>query len=155
MELETWLFYLSLIGTSIFKVMPAVLLGLGGGLNFVELAACTFIGGTIGCWFFTFFGDTIRKWWRQRMNRRRAPEKPPKTPNLRMQQLWERYGLLGCALLTPPFLSPPIGTALALSFGAQRRKILTAMTLSMAFWALIFGGLAALDLREQLLSLWN
>lgn len=118
-----------------FKFMVGVGMSVLMGLSFWEQLAVTTSGGVTGVIVFTYLGDTIRTWiarWRRRP--------PPSFPSQRWARLWEKYGLWGIALLTPPILSPPIGTAIALAFGTPRNLITLRMTISMVLWGLFFAG---------------
>ena len=45
---------------------------------------------------------------------------------------------MGVALLTPPIFTPPIGPAVAVSFGANKHKVAVYMFVSMLLWAILF-----------------
>lgn len=116
-----------------FKFMVGVAMSMAVGLSFWEQFLITTTGGIAGVWFFTYLGDRIRQW----INARRRS--PPKNPSLsRWHLLWAKYGLWGVAILTPPILSPPIGTALALAFGSPRHAIAWRMTIAMIGWGFFF-----------------
>lgn len=135
-----WL-YLTVLLSSAPKFMVGVAFAWAGGLNFLEMFICTSVGGMLGITVFTFFGEGIRAWWQQRQKRRKGTHDEPyvaKPPSAFAQRIWDRFGLPGVALLTPPFLSPPIGTAIALAFGTPRVLILGWMYSSMILWALVF-----------------
>lgn len=143
---STFLLYLSVFGLSAVKFVPGALLGVGLQFGFLEQFLVTLLGGCTGVSVFTLFGDRIRELVQRRRKRRRLAKGLPATdeekPESRMQALarkvWERYGLVGAALLTPPIFSPPIGVAIALSFGAPRQKIIPYYLLSMLAWSIIF-----------------
>ena len=52
----------------------------------------------------------------------------------RLKQVWSSYGLPGVALLSPLLTGAPLGTALALLFGASPRPLLGWMALSVVLW---------------------
>jgi hypothetical protein len=52
----------------------------------------------------------------------------------RLKQVWSSYGLPGVALLSPLLTGAPLGTALALLFGAPPRPLLCWMTVSVVLW---------------------
>ncbi|MBK7684343.1 MAG: hypothetical protein IPJ26_18620 [Bacteroidetes bacterium] len=55
--------------------------------------------------------------------------------NRRIVQIWKKYGLMGIAIVTPIFLSIPIGTIIANSLEARKKKILLYMFFSILFWS--------------------
>ena len=52
----------------------------------------------------------------------------------RLKRVWSSYGLPGVALLSPLLMGAPLGTALALLFGAPPRSLLCWMALSVVLW---------------------
>ena len=52
----------------------------------------------------------------------------------RLKQVWSSYGLPGVALLSPLLTGAPLGTALALLFGAPPRPLLCWMAVSVVLW---------------------
>ena len=55
--------------------------------------------------------------------------------NRRIVQIWKKYGLMGIAIVTPIFLSIPIGTIIANSLEERKKKILLYMFFSILFWS--------------------
>ncbi|MCX7606958.1 MAG: hypothetical protein N2170_06825 [Bacteroidia bacterium] len=137
--------YLSVALLSGVKFMVGVAMSLALGLNFWEQFLSTTIGGIAGVSFFTYLGDTLRSWIARKRNRPLSP-----LPSAKWSRLWEKYGLWGVALLTPPILSPPIGTAIALAFGTPRPLLLWRMSIAMVLWGLFFAGA-----WQSLHALWN
>lgn len=125
-------FYLSVFLVSGVKFMVGVAMSLAKGLSFWEQFVCTTGGGIAGSVFFTYLGDAIRRG----ISRLRG--RPPKPLAPRWVRLWERYGLWGVALLTPPILSPPIGTAIALAFRTPRGLLVRRLTIAMLIWGFLF-----------------
>ena len=132
--LDTWevIALLALMG---FKMVPGVVLALTYRLDWWTQFLLTGTGGSLGIVFFTFVGDETGRLWTRLMGQRGtrwAIESSWKG------RLWNRYGLWGTALLTPPVLSPPVGTALALAFGTDRLRILTVHLPVIWGWSAIF-----------------
>jgi len=143
---SAFLLYLSVFGLCAVKFVPGALLGVGLQFSFLAQLVVTLSGGATGVTVFTLFGERIRVLVQQRRMKRRLanglPAEAEEKPESRMQafarKVWERYGLIGAALLTPPIFSPPIGVAIALSFGAPRQKIMPYYLASMVVWSIIF-----------------
>jgi len=114
------------------KFMVGVATSLAIGLSFWQQFVCTVGGGIAGSAFFTYLGEAVRRW----IVRRR--KHPPKPLSQRWLRFWTKYGLWGVAFLTPPILSPPVGTAIALAFGTPRRVLLTRLAIAMITWGLVF-----------------
>ena len=79
--------------------------------------------------------------------------------NRRLVILFKKYGLFGIALLTPILISIPIGTVVANSFEANKRKIFLYMFISILFWSTvmvslfeIFHAKNVIDLQEHIIQ---
>jgi hypothetical protein len=133
-SLEPWdvVILVALMG---FKMVPGVALALYYGLDWWTQFLLTGLGGSLGIVFFTYLGAGIGRIW-SRLRGKRPSAQP--LDNSWKSRLWLRYGLWGTALLTPPLLSPPVGTALALAFGTNRLRILYAHLPIVWVWSLIF-----------------
>lgn len=55
----------------------------------------------------------------------------------RIVAVWQRFGIVGLAFITPVILSIPIGTIVASRLIHRKRKIFLFMFISIAFWSLI------------------
>jgi len=55
----------------------------------------------------------------------------------RMIKIWNRYGLVGVAFLTPVLISIPIGTIILNNMIHDRKKIFLYMFVSILFWSLL------------------
>jgi len=65
-------------------------------------------------------------------------------PDSMIQRVWNRFGLLGLALLAPVTTGSQIGALIGLSLGAPPRKLIGAMSLGAALWGIIITLVAAL-----------
>lgn len=128
------------------KVLAAFAVAVAFSLNKIELFVALFGGGMIGVLFFAFFGTRIRRYFAMK---NRAKNKKINFKRIRtILKIWRRFGLVGIAVLTPPFLTPPIGTLLAVAFGERFNRIVIAMGISFAFWC------SALALFGDQISKW-
>ena len=146
---EDWgqiFFYLSTFLVSGVKFMVGVAMSIARGLSFWEQFLCTTAGGIAGSIFFTYLGDAVRRW----ITRLRG--RPPRPLAPHWLRLWERYGLWGVVLLTPPILSPPVGTAIALAFQTPRSVLVRRLAVAMIFWGMVFA-LFGQGLRELIHTL--
>ncbi len=125
-------------------------------LHWVEQFLCMGLGGVAGSYVFAYFGDALSVLWR-RIWRRPAPHTLTE-PNVTHQLFWQRYGLLGVAVITP-FIMPAVAAAVALAFGTPPRRVARALALSLLLWALAFALLADTPIVQALLdhisSLWR
>lgn len=56
----------------------------------------------------------------------------------RTKRLWNKVGIIGIALITPPIISPPVGALISVFFGERLKRIFLFMFLSTLLWAAIF-----------------
>ena len=123
-----------------FKFMVAVFMVLGYNISlWVSVPTCT-LGGVFGVALYIFFGELIVnlvKKFRFRKDDRQFHVN--KTTRL-LVKLKRNHGLLGIAVLTPVFLTVPIGTLAAIAIGYKWQKVLIYMFSAFLFWSsLIFG----------------
>ncbi len=105
------------------------------GLHPITTIAAT-VGGTMASVIaFTYFG----KWLRSKLlDRWGGKKKLFTTNNRRIVKIWRKYGLFGVATLMPLLLTPIGGTAVAVSFGSPKNRIILYMFLSALLWATVF-----------------
>jgi len=113
-----------------FKFMVGIVSGVAMGIPFWEFFFIAGFFGSLGILFYTFFGQKIIRWW----NKGKDMEEPEGWK----KKVWDRFGIVGIAILTPPLLSQPVGVSLALAFGASRAKIILYLSISIWIWSLIF-----------------
>ncbi len=65
-------------------------------------------------------------------------------PDSLMQRAWNRFGLIGLAVLAPVTTGSQIGALIGLSLGASPRKLIVAMSLGAALWGVIITLITAL-----------
>ncbi len=130
-----------------FKFMVGVVPALSLQFNFLERFLATTIGGTVGVVIFTYAGDAIRNFL-GRLRKNNTSAKATKPVAAWKKRIWDKFGLIGIAVLIPPLLSPPIGVALALGFGANRRLLLVYGIMSIWLWGLLLAYLGELPIRS-------
>src|SRR5205823_3294461 len=71
----------------------------------------------------------------------RKKKKRKFTPrNRRIVRIWQTYGLVGLAALTPIIFSIPIGTFIMTRFESNNNKIILYMFFSIVCWSLLLTG---------------
>lgn len=125
----------SVMALSMFKFFFAPFLGAEEGLHFFSTFWACIVGMNLSVVVFSFFGDSIKgfvvKWFYSKNRKKFTPT------NRRIVSIWKKYGLLGLALLTPPLLTPPVGTLVATGFGVEKKKIFFYMFVSSILWGLL------------------
>lgn len=123
------------------KFQWAVVMAIGLGINSTWSFIASMAGGIVGVLAFIFLGELIRKLYYKMF-----PGKIKKDimeANSRGFRKWvvDKGGLAGIAFLTPFIFTIPVGTLLSVALGFSWQRILIAMTVSFAFWAIFILGL--------------
>ncbi len=133
--------------------------------TFFETVSYCVIGGMLGVVVFSFFSKPIFRAWHWLVHRVKRTFKKQEvfsepvadiegdieikyeyiengdkrklfTPhNRRIVKIWQKYGLIGIAFVTPVILSIPIGTVMASSLVQNRKKVMLYMFFSILFWS--------------------
>lgn len=120
---------------SMFKFVLGPVYGAAAELTFFETFIFSFLGMMTTVTIFTFLGDSLR----EKMVAFFRKDKKLFTPkNRRLIKIWNKYGIIGVAFLTPLFLSPIGGAIIANSFGGSKKKILGYMAVSACFWGITY-----------------
>jgi hypothetical protein len=118
--------------------------------------------GFTGVSFFFFLSDYFMGRAHQKRVRRLidGTAKPKKTFTLLNKFLVRgkrKLGLFGIAILTPMFISIPLGSIVTAKFFTHKKWAYPSLLLAVVFWALVIGGLASFcpDLFETIISETN
>jgi hypothetical protein len=84
---------------------------------------------------FTLLGTRLKKIYQKRFGKQK---KVFSKKNRRIVRIWNAYGEVGIAVLTPILLNPIGGTLILVSFGSDKRKIFGYMLLSGLAWGALF-----------------
>jgi hypothetical protein len=128
--------YITVIGSSMLKMILGPGLALAFKLSFVESVLLTTLGMMLTIVLFTsFLGKLVRRWFIDTFFK----NKKVFTKNTRrMVRIWTSYGLIGTAFLTPLLLSPIGGGLVVNTFGGKKIKIYTFMLISGLVWSTIY-----------------
>lgn len=102
------------------------------------LSSCT--GAVFGSILFTYLFAGILKWWdklKEGMFSSKHPKKIFTKFNRRVIRIKHRFGLTGIAILTPIFLSIPIGAFLAERFYKDKKKVIIYLSISAIAWCFL------------------
>lgn len=120
--------YLSVVLAAGLKFFAGPITGLALGLNWYETALCSVVGMMVSVIATTYIGKGIqvlvRRW------RKKPPRRFSKSSR-RAVRIWQRFGIVGIAILTPLLFTPIGGAAIAVAFRVQRQTIF--------FWMLVSG----------------
>jgi hypothetical protein len=97
----------------------------------------TISGGFTGAIIFVNFSDWIIHRLRKLVPKSTEPKKKFTYQNKLIVFLKNKFGLTGLVFLTPPLLSIPLGSFLAVRYFKNKKKILIYMFISIAGWAIL------------------
>lgn len=101
------------------------------------LSSCS--GAVFGTIVFTYLSAGLLKWWdklKEKWFTSKHPKKIFTKSNRRVIRIKHRFGLTGIAILTPIFLSIPIGAFLAERFYKDKKKVIIYLSISGIFWCI-------------------
>ena len=124
-----------LAATPWLEILLVIPPAIGLGLDPVAVTALAFFGNALAVYLIIVFQVKILAWWRNRYD----DEESRRWRWAR--RLWERYGLVVLALVSPVVTGVHFGAILALLFGASGRAVAGWMTVSLLVWSV---GLAVL-----------
>jgi hypothetical protein len=127
--------YITVALATALKFIAGPLTGLALGLTWYETALCTIVGAMATIIIVSVLGKQIIRLINH--FRKTPPKRFSKRSRLAVR-VWQRFGLLGIAGITPIFLTPIGGAFLALSFKVPLPKLLFYMLIACIFWGVIF-----------------
>ena len=135
---------LAVYGAAFIEIWAGPPTGLALGLPYPIIWALTVAGSMTSVTIVAFAGDALRGWLLRRFGKGTAPRTG------RSYGRWQRYGVPGWGLSSPFFMSPPMGTGVALMLGAPRRRLLVWMFAGVLTWAtiLMIAGILAVGLIQ-------
>ena len=122
---------LAVFGAAFIEIWLGAPTGLALGLPAPIVWIMTVAGSMTSVTIVALAGDALRGWLLRRFGKGGSPRKG------RIYAVWQRYGVPGWGLVSPLFMSPPMGTGVALMLGAPRRRLLVWMFGGVLLWASI------------------
>ncbi|MGB9937503.1 MAG: small multi-drug export protein [Methanobacterium sp.] len=117
---------------SILELWAGIPIGLAFNLNPVITGTVAALGAILGAFIVLSLGDSIRekfiKW-------RYGENKDLKSGTF--YKIWNKYGIMGLGLLSPLLFGAPIGAALGIALGAQKKPLLIWMSVGIILWSVI------------------
>ncbi len=129
---ELILKFLEVSALCMFKFFFGPFLGAKYGLPILVTFLASLLGMNASVLLFSFFGLKIKRFIITTFYKKKRKIFTPQ--NRRIVGIWQKYGLMGIAFLTPPLLTPPVGTLIASGFGEPRQRIVLFMLISSFCW---------------------
>ncbi len=140
----------SIFGWAFFSFWSSIPAGIALSVSPVLVAlTATFSYGS-GAALVVLAGAPLRERIRRRMENHASDgdnigEAPPKRRMIIIvENAWQRYGLIGLAILAPMTVGSQIGAVIGLGFGAKPVPLVVALTLGALGWAVLIAGAVVL-----------
>ena len=130
---------LTVFGLAAVELWAAIPAGLALDLHPLLIGVVSAAGAILGVVVILVLGERVRSW----LLRKRGGEK---RQHGRIYRIWVRYGVVGLGLLAPLLTGAPLGTALAIAFGAPPGRVLLWMSVGVAAWSALLTVAGALGL---------
>ncbi|MCA9913900.1 MAG: small multi-drug export protein [Anaerolineae bacterium] len=139
----------TIFGLAFFHFWSAIPAGIALGITPILVIVVTTLSYGSGAALVILVGTPLRERIRQRMEKDSSEhdKKPNRMTNL-IQNAWERFGLLGLAILAPMTVGSQVGAVIGLGFGAHPWRLVIALMLGAAAWA----GLITLALQLGMMT---
>ncbi|AKG03564.1 DNA-binding protein [Salimicrobium jeotgali] len=121
------------------EVLVVVPLGIVWGLSPILVMVVGFMGNMLTVIPVILLFDKLKAWY----VRRREEKGRSSSRSVRAVRLFQKYGVIGFALLGPILIGTHIAAFIGMAMGATKRRMLTWMGISIALWVLIVGLLTA------------
>jgi dipeptide/tripeptide permease len=118
--------------TSTIKFLPAPFAAAGLGMSYWQAFFLVGLGGTIGVSLFYILAKTLFT-----KKKKKSTKKIFTKFNRSIIKVKQRFGLVGIVLITPPLISIPVGSIIAVKFYKHRKDVLPMLWLSVWFWNVI------------------
>lgn len=123
--------YFSIMLASTLKFFGGPIAGFLIGVDIQKTALFSATGMMVSVLVTTFFSKAISKY----LDARPKTQKRLFTKRVRFSvKIYQKLGVFGIAMLTPPLFTPIGGTLMALSFKVNILKMLVSMLVSAVFW---------------------
>ncbi len=123
---------LLVFGAGILELWAAIPIGLAIKLNPVLIGILSALGAILAAFLVTIVGDSIRERvikWRYGENK--------DLKSSRYYKIWNKYGVVGLGFLSPLLFGAPLGAALGIALGAEKRPLLIWMSIGIVIWSTI------------------
>ena len=132
----------TIFGWSFFSFWSAIPAGIALGVTPIVVILTVTISYGCGAALVVLAGTPLRERIKRRMENRsdKTSDDEEAKPNRMLTMVltaWERYGLIGLAILAPMTVGSQAGAVIGLGFGETPRRLVIALTLGAGVWAVI------------------
>lgn len=129
----------SIFGVAFLSLWASIPAGLALGVHVIAVVITAAVSYACGVGLIVLAGQPVRERIMQRFGGKAAG-----SPDSAIMRVWNRYGLIGLALLAPVTTGAQIGAIIGMSLNAPPRRLFVAMSLGGLAWAAVFAALISL-----------
>ncbi|WP_246009512.1 small multi-drug export protein [Brevibacillus fluminis] len=130
----------TVFGTGILELWGALLVGFMWKLHPVPIALVSALGSITSAVVVIYFAHSLRGWLIKRYQRKTSKKQG------KIAEVWQKYGVIGLAFLSPLITGAPLGAAIGIAFGAEPARLLRWMTVFIIFWSIVLTAAGVLGL---------
>lgn len=123
---------ISVFGIAFLYFWASIPAGLAQGMSPVLVVIVATISYAFGVTLALIIGQPVRDWIMKRIGSKTASN-----PNSALRRVWDRYGLIGLALIAPVTTGSQVGTIIGLALNVPPRRLLLLMILGGLLWAVV------------------
>ncbi len=116
---------------SILELWAGIPIGIAFNLNPFITGTAAALGAILAAFVVSFLGEGIR----ERVIKWRYKDKDLKKGNF--YKIWNKYGIIGLGLLSPLLFGAPLGAALGIVLGAEKKALFIWMSIGIIIWSII------------------
>ena len=116
---------------SFLELWAGIPLGLALNLNPFFIVIFAALGSISSALIVSFLGENIKK----RFIKLRYKDKDLKKGTF--YKIWNKYGIIGLGLLSPLLFGAPLGAALGIILGADRKTLIVWMSIGIILWSIL------------------
>lgn len=129
----------SVFGIAFLSLWASIPAGLALGVHVAAVVITAAVSYACGVGLIVLVGQPLRD-----RILRRFGGKSVRNPDSAILRVWDRYGVIGLALLAPVTTGAQIGAIIGMSLNAPPRRLFVWMSLGGLLWAVIFAALILL-----------
>jgi len=122
---------LLVFGAGFLELWAGIPLGIVLQLNPFLTGAAAALGAILAAFIVSFLGEGIR----ERVIKWRYKNKDLKKG--RFYKIWNKYGIIGLGLTSPLLFGAPLGAALGIALGAEKKALFIWMSVGIVLWSII------------------
>lgn len=118
-------------GAGFLELWAGIPIGIAFQLNPFLTGTSAALGAILAAFIVSFLGEGIREWvikWRY---------KNKDLKKGKFYEVWNKYGVIGLGLLSPLLFGAPLGAALGIALGAEKKALFIWMSIGIVLWSII------------------